>query len=87
MAVEGKNPALLSARDSSLALDKQAERLGLEGDASQMINTVVEIMPDVLDAVGNRLPKDFPVTIYDAVCKGMLRLAKRLEREPDRRRG
>jgi serine/threonine-protein kinase HipA len=60
------------------------EKLGLP-EVPMFVDDIVQQTPAVVDRIANRLPGGFPASVFNAISKGMLRAAKRLEAEPDRR--
>jgi len=62
-----------------------AASLGLDCDIDALIDAIIERTPGILDAVGVRPPDRFPVSVFDAVRKGMLDAAGRLTAEPSHR--
>lgn len=62
-----------------------ATSLGLETDASSLIDEIVEQSVQALERVGSRLPEAFPEPMFESVDRGMRQAAERLASEPDRR--
>jgi serine/threonine-protein kinase HipA len=58
--------------------------LGLP-DVSDLIESMIEKTPSVLDEVASRLPDDFPEYVFDSIRTGMSAAKERLRSEPDKR--
>lgn len=84
MAVEGTNRHYRLQDIHRWHWVDMGRRLGLP-EAAELTGVLAERTPAVLEAVGNRLPDDFPPQLYDAVCGGMLGFRRRFLAEPERR--
>jgi len=59
--------------------------LGLS-EVPGLIDELLEQTPVVLDELAARLPDGFPSTVFEAISDGMTNAAKRLSKEPDKRK-
>lgn len=57
-----------------------ARLCGLGKDMESIIDDVVERTPQVIDDVGARLPKGFPMRVFDVITKGAAGAAERMKR-------
>ena len=83
MAVEGANRHYRLQDIHRWHWVDMGRRLGLL-EAAELIGVLAERTPAVLEAVGARLPDDFPPRLYDAVSKGMRVFRRRFLAEPER---
>lgn len=60
------------------------EKLGLP-EVPMLIEEMTQRTPAVVERIATKLPEGFPASIFKAIRDGMLRAAKRLGAEPDRR--
>lgn len=60
------------------------EKLGLP-DVPVLIDDIVQRAATVAERIAGRLSRGFPVPLFDAIGEGMLRAAKRLWAELNRR--
>jgi serine/threonine-protein kinase HipA len=84
MAVEGRNRHYVLHDIHRWHWTAMATRLGVP-DAAGLVEQMAAQVAPVLQKVGDALPDGFPEAIFAAVGNGMLRSAKRLAAEPDRR--
>lgn len=84
MAVEGRNRHYALHGIHRWHWIAMGTRFGLP-DAAELVGQMVAQVPTALQKVGDVLPGEFPAGIFDAVSEGMLRSARRLASEPDRR--
>ena len=61
-----------------------ARQCGLGPDMEPVIADVVAATPKVIDEVEARLPKDFPVTVFDSITGGLRKAARLLAGMPPR---
>ena len=63
--------------------NETARRCGLGKDMEAIIDDVVERTPRVIDDVGAKLPKNFPMRLFEVITKGAARAAIQLARRRD----
>ena len=55
-----------------------AQRFGLDVDGDTLIDQIIEQTPQVVHAVAQDLPQDYPSQLFDVICGNLLNAAQRL---------
>lgn len=78
MALWGKNRHYRWAEIRRSHFERTAKDCGLGLWAESYVDEVIHEAAGAVDAVGNRLPKNFPAEVADSICDGVKEAAKKL---------
>jgi serine/threonine-protein kinase HipA len=80
MAVQGESKHYRVEEITRRHFNMTAQRCGLGADMEPIIEDIITRTPSVIAAVGARLPKGFPVKLFNSVTTGLQKAARRIER-------
>lgn len=79
MALRGKNKHYRLDEIRREHFNTTARACGFGPDMNGLLDETIEATPRVIAQVGNELPKDFPIHLFEAVTEGLERAARMLE--------
>lgn len=79
IALRGKNVHYRLRDIQRRHFNESARRCGLGSDMEAIIQDTIDKTPNVLDKVGNTLPQDFPMDVYDKISAGVRLMAEKLK--------
>ena len=82
MALRGKSPHYRLRDIQRRHFNESARRCGLGSDMESIIQNTIDMTPNVLEKVGNNLPKGFPLDVFDTIAAGVQSMAKVLREMP-----
>lgn len=82
MALRGKNTHYRLRDIQRRHFNETAKRCGLGPDMERIIQETIEQTPIVLGKVGNNLPQDFPIDVYEKISEGVKSMVKKLLEMP-----
>lgn len=82
MALRGKSAHYRLRDIQRRHFNESARRCGLGNDMEPIIQDTIDMTPKVLEQVGNNLPQDFPMDVFDTIAAGVQSMAKILREMP-----